>query len=181
MTFPMIYNPRIPWWRLFMSRPLFAVMFLLANSLFAQSNATPEHDRLNKIIEDEWQFELRSSPEFATYIGDPRYNAEVSDVSSTAIAANVLTAKQFLSQLEALNAGTLSAADDLNRTLLMRRLRDRVEEARFKPWEMPVDQMNGIHSEWAQLPAATAFKTKNDYDDYAARLAKFPRLVNQVI
>jgi uncharacterized protein (DUF885 family) len=164
-----------------MSRCLFAVFLLVSTSLFAQTSSMSEHDKLNNTINDEWQFELRTNPEFATHLGDPRYNAEVSDLSAAAIAKTLAMEKQFLAQLEALNAGGLSSDDQLNRTLLMQRLQNRVDEARFKPWEMPIDQMNGIHSHWAQIASATSFNNRKDYDDYVARLSKFPRLVDQVI
>jgi len=156
------------------------VLLFLASSLFSQT-APSGKGKLSAIIDEEWQFELRTRPEFATYIGDPRYNAEVSDLSPAAIARNVTAMQQFVARLEPIDAQKLSAAEQLNRALLLRRLNDRIDEARFKPWEMPIDQMNGIHSEWAQLPSGTTFKTSKDYTDYVTRLSKIPTLVDQVI
>jgi len=59
-------------------------IFLLAAASFALG-VTP-HETLATLIEDEWQYRLRTSPEFATAIGDNRYNDRLSDNSPAAMA-----------------------------------------------------------------------------------------------
>ena len=56
----------------------------------------------------------------------------------------------------------------------MRNLVDDQEEARFKPWEMPVTQFHGLHLELPQLVPQLSFDTAKDYDHYIARLGKIP-------
>src|SRR6185437_8663965 len=68
----------------------------------------------------------------------------------------------------------------LSRTLMIGRLRDQVEVGRFKNWEMPLDQMNGLHLFYAELPGMLAFKTVRDYEDYLARLHQIPRVMEQL-
>ena len=63
---------------------------------------------------------------------------------------------------------------------MIRHLREDIEGAQFKPWEMPVNQMNGIHLELADLVTLTPFNTARDYDNYLARLHAVPRKFDQV-
>ena len=63
---------------------------------------------------------------------------------------------------------------------MVRRLRDAIDSYDHKAWEMPVDQMNGVHLGWAQLPGYTAFTSSHDYDDYVSRLHKLPAAFNQI-
>jgi uncharacterized protein (DUF885 family) len=56
-----------------------------------------------------------------------------------------------------------------------------LEEARFKPWEMPVNQFSGIHIEAPQLVSILSFESVKDYEDYITRLKLLPRLFDQNI
>jgi uncharacterized protein (DUF885 family) len=62
----------------------------------------------------------------------------------------------------------------------VRDLRQAVEGAKFNDWEMPVDQMNGVHLQYASMPLQMPFKTVKDYENYIARLHQLPRVFGQV-
>jgi hypothetical protein len=47
----------------------------------AQQNADSRRAQLKQLLVDEWEYELRESPELATSIGDYRYNDRWSDSS----------------------------------------------------------------------------------------------------
>ena len=137
--------------------------------------------KLNSLLAEEWDYELRTSPETATFYGDTRFNDRLADFSPQFFAADLAQNKKFLAGFEAINATGLSEQDQLNRSLMIRRLRDDIEGAQFKPWEMLIDQFNGIHLSYASLPSTTSFATTKDYEDYLARLHQFPRLFEQII
>jgi uncharacterized protein (DUF885 family) len=63
----------------------------------------------------------------------------------------------------------------------VRDLRNTVAGAKFKSWQMPVNQMSGIHLNAAQLPGALPFATVKDYEDYIVRLGKFPKIMDDNI
>jgi len=46
---------------------------------------------------------------------------------------------------------------------------------------MPVNQMGGIHLEYAAMPSQLPFRTVKDYEDYLARLHAMPRAFDQTI
>src|SRR5207302_4532330 len=60
-------------------------------------------------------------------------------------------------------------------------LRQQVESAKFKEWEMPVSQFSGIHIDSPQLVSSLSFATVKDYEDYIARLKQIPRAFNETI
>ena len=55
-----------------------------------------------------------------------------------------------------------------------------MEGAKFKEWEMPVDQFNGAHLGFASMPTQMPFNTVKDYENYISRLHQLPRVFDQV-
>lgn len=160
--------------------------FSVLTPAFAQSTksnvkaATPSQ-RLQSLLNEEWDYEMRTHPEEATIYGDNRFNDRVSDLSPAAFAAEVAQEQKFLAKFQAIPEKGLSADDQLNRSLMIRRLQDGIEGAKFKPWEMPLNQFSGPHHEYAMLASLTPFTTEKDYENYLARLQKLPKIFDQVI
>ncbi len=136
--------------------------------------------KLREAIEKEWQYHLRAHPEFATAIGDPRYNDRLDDRSANAEEKEIRHAHEEIRVFAAIDTEGFPEQEALNKTLMLRQLRDSVESATFRPWEMPVDQMNGVHLELAMLVTQMPFVTAKDYENYLARLHAIPRAFDQV-
>ena len=136
--------------------------------------------KLRTAIEDEWQHQLRTHPEFATAIGDPRYNDLLDDRSAAASEHETQYARDEIRLISAIDTTGFPEQEALNKTLMLRQLRDRVESAQFRPWEMPVNQMNGVHLDLATLATQMPFATEKDYENYLARLHAVPRAFDQV-
>ena len=152
---------------------------VLAQNPKPQSGASAA--KLNSLLAEEWDYELRTSPEQATFYGDTRFNDRLSDYSPEFFATDLIQQKKFLAEFEAIGAAGLPEQDQLNRSLMIRRLRDNIEGAQFKPWEMLIDQFDGIHLFYAGLPSTTSFASVKDYEDYLSRLHQFPKLFDQII
>ena len=165
---------------------LFVVALLVyacTATLSAQSNGDSLEARraqLRDALQAEWEHALRTYPELATYVGDTRYNDRLGDYSSQAIAKQVEYAKQQLKVFAAIDTSGFPEEEVLNRQLMVRDLRQAVEGAKFNHWEMPVDQMNGVHLNYASMPRQMPFKTVQDYENYIARLHQLPRVFDQV-
>ena len=136
--------------------------------------------QLHALFDEEWQYELRQSPETATELGDNRYNDRLGDYSIEAFNADIEESRKFLARFEAINPAGLSPQDTLSRTLMIQRLRQEIEGAEFKPWAMPVNQMGGPHLFLIELVTLTPFNNAKDYENYLARLHQVPRLLGQV-
>ena len=169
----------------------FAASLLLAPlpALTAQSAANPpaqtalvEGNRkaLNTLFEEYWQDKLKHDPELASRLGDKRYNDQITDYSVKAVNDKLAREENFLTQLAAIDPAGLSDEEKTGRDLLLRQFAEDEEAAEFKEWEMPVNQMSGIHTAYPQLVAELSFTTVKDYDDWIARLHAIPKAFDQV-
>ncbi len=161
------------------------VAVLTGASLAAQELSAADLDRRRKalmdLLDEHWEYTMKQNPEYASILGDKRYNAEVSDVSEAAVKKEQAETKRWLARFEAIDTRAFSETEKLNRDLMVRDLRQGVQSAKFRNWQMPVNQMGGIHLGAAQLPSLLGFQTAKDYDDYIARLGKFPKSMSDTI
>ena len=166
---------------------VFCLSATLSFQLAAQSstgaNSQPDTSgdaQLNAALDAEWQYQLRANPDTATYVGDTRYNDRLNDYSPDAFAKETEHAKAALREFEAINPSTLSEEGRLNRTLIVRSLLRKIEDAPLKNWEMPVNQMNGPHLDYASMASQMPFETVKDYQNYLARLHLLPTVFDQI-
>ena len=145
--------------------------------------ATPEAraTALHALFHDYWEETLKRRPEFASTLGDKRYNDQLSDYSVKAVNDWLAAEQDLLMKLAAVDPAGLSDQDQTSRDLLIRKLTDDQEAAEFKEWEMPIDQMGGIYSTYPDLAGHLSFTTVKDYDDWIARLRLIPRAFDQVM
>ncbi len=136
---------------------------------------------LNNLLHEQWEYTLRRSPIFASILGDKRYNDQIDDFSQKAIDEDQEQSRRFLARFEAIDTTGFPEQEVLNEQLMVRDLKMGLAGARFKPWEMPVNQFNGIHIDAPQLVSVLAFTNTKDYEDYIARLKKLPLLFDQNI
>ena len=166
---------------------LFLPLLLSATIAFSQSSpakASPDltlvRTKLLQLFDDEWQYELRTSPETATAYGDKRYNDRLFDPSPAALQSDLEQRRKFLSQFEAIDPAGLPEQDALSCKLMVRNLRQDLEEVKFKPWETPISQFGGPHTYIIDLVTLTPFSDVKDYENYISRLHQIPRLFEQL-
>jgi uncharacterized protein (DUF885 family) len=136
---------------------------------------------LRALLDEQWQYRLKVSPEFASYIGDKRYDDQLSDLSQAEIDRELAKAREFLTRFEAVDTAGIPEQEALDKALMVRNLREFLEEARFKPWEMPVNQLSGIHIEAPTLVEVLTFTAVKDYDDLVVRYHKLPVAFDQTV
>jgi uncharacterized protein (DUF885 family) len=156
---------------------------LRAQLTAANAQATTLEDRrkaLAGIFHDYWEDYLAHNPEFASTIGDKRFNDKISDYSVTAVNDELSRGQNFLLRLAQIDPTGLSDQEKTSRDLLLRKLADEQEGAEFKEWEMPVNQMGGVYDDFPQLVTELSFTTVKDYDDWIARLRAMPKAFYQV-
>jgi uncharacterized protein (DUF885 family) len=162
--------------------PLAAVQTPYAQVPPAPAAAQVETNRkaLNTIFEDYWEDNLKHAPEFASTLGDKRYNDQISDYSVKAVNDGLAREQGFLLRLAAIDTAGLTDQEKISRELLLRGFAEDEEAAEFKEWEMPVSQMDGIQTTYLRLVAQLSFTTAKDYDDWIARLHAIPKAFDQV-
>ena len=159
-------------------------MSLLCSSVLAsppQSDLEGRRKALNDLIAERWEYVLRNSPLYASILGDKRWNDKLDDFSQKAIDDDLEQSKKFLARFETIDTTGFPEQEALNKILMVRDLRMDNEKARFKFWEMPVSQIDGVHTFLPQLVSVFSFQSVKDYEDYISRLKQFPRLFNETM
>jgi len=136
---------------------------------------------LNDLLHEQWEYTMRTSPLYASILGDKRYNDQIDDFSQQAIDDNLEQSRRFLARFASIDTTGFPDQEILNKQLMVRDLHMDLEGARFKPWEMPVNQFSGIHINAPQLVSVLSFENVKDYEDYISRLKLLPRLFDQNI
>jgi uncharacterized protein (DUF885 family) len=145
------------------------------------ANVEELRKRLDTLLKEQWEYTLRTGPEFATILGDKRYNDKVSDVSEKAVYADLEMTKKFLARFEGVDTTGFPEQEQLNKTLMIRGLKEQLDAAKFENWLMPVNQFAGIQIDLPQLVALIPCDTVKDYQDYVARLKQFPTEMDQTV
>jgi uncharacterized protein (DUF885 family) len=143
----------------------------------------PVEDRrkaLNAVFHDSWEDNLEHAPEFASILGDKRWNDKISDRSVKAFNEGLAREQAFMLRLAAIDPTGFTEQEKISRDLLLRSITEDEEAAEFKEWEMPVNQMGGIYSDYPQLVEQLSFTNVKDYDDWIARLRAIPTAFDQV-
>jgi uncharacterized protein (DUF885 family) len=135
---------------------------------------------LSDIFSEYWEDQLSHSPEFASTIGDKRWNDQLTDYSIAAYNAELARERGFLTRLGQIDTTGMSAQEVLSDDLLARHIIEDMEESAFRPWEMPVNQFNGLQLDLPELVPQLSFTSAKDYDDYIARLNKIPTAFRQI-
>jgi uncharacterized protein (DUF885 family) len=161
---------------------------MLPKSFAAQKPATKpnpmstfdeRHKQFLALLDEEWQYEMRSSPEFATSVGDNRYNDRWSDYSPEFFQSDIEQRSKFLARFEAIDASGFAQQDTLSLKLMIRELKEQIEGAQFKNWEMPVTQRDGPQVDLPYLISLTPFNSLQDYENYLSRLRQISRVFEQ--
>jgi len=161
---------------------LLVITMMLPAVLFAGNSANDLESRrkaLNDLLSEQWEYTLRTSPIYASILGDKRYNDKLDDFSQAAIDDNLKQSRRFLDRFEAIDTSGFPDQEVLNKQLMVRDLKMGLEGAKFRSWEMPVTQFGGLHIDAPQLVSILSFENAKDYEDYIARLKGLPRLFDQ--
>ncbi|TDB27005.1 DUF885 family protein [Stenotrophomonas sp. ATCM1_4] len=181
-------------------RPLaFAVSLSLATVLAACSPSSepkagetasqaPQADKaaqLNQLYADYWEGVLKQNPLQATFQGDNRYNDQLPDFGSAQFRAQSHDfTTEWLGKVEAVGEAGLSGQDLLSYRIFVEEQKQSLEGEKFPSWMMPVNQMGSTVSYAVMLGSgqvAQPFKTVKDYDNWLARAARVPVLLDTEI
>jgi len=135
---------------------------------------------LEALLAEHWDYTMRTNPEFASILGDKRFNDRFSESSEKAILQDLEEARKFLARFDAVDTTGFPEQEQLNRTLMVRDLKERLEGAKFQSWLMPVNQFSSPHLQLPQLVPLLAFTTVKDYEDYLSRLKQVPRVFAEI-
>jgi uncharacterized protein (DUF885 family) len=127
----------------------------------------------------EWhESELKANPIFATALGDLRYNDQLPDfLSAEYRAESEARERDFLARVQKLDREALTGQHRLSRDVFVSDRELSLEGNRFPGWMLPVNQFGNYGSFFAQLGSGQGlqpFTEVKHYDDFLARIARFP-------
>lgn len=135
---------------------------------------------LHALFEEHWEYTLKEYPEFASRLGDRRYNTRWTDVSIAARERRHEQEHTFLEHLRAIDRDALRGQDRISYDLFERERERSIEGFAFRRYLMPVSQMGGIQTAF-ELANALSFQRVQDYEDWLARLRAMPELMDRTI
>ena len=154
-------------------------LFYAVQMIAAPADVATRQKQLNALISELWEWNMQQNPVYASILGDKRYNDQLGSTSEKTILEQQAKEKEFLKRFQAIDAAGLPHQDVLNRELEIRSLKEDIEGTDMKLWQMPVNQMNGIHIDAPQIVTVLSFQTVKDYDDYISRLRQLPRIFDE--
>ncbi|WP_460608776.1 DUF885 domain-containing protein [Hymenobacter terrigena] len=160
---------------------LLAMWCLLAHPAGSQTppnTAATSATLLAGLFNSYWEDRARLFPMMATAQGDNRYNDRLPNDQTRAFRQQQTRFyRRYLNDLLNIDRARLSADDKLSYDIFQYEMRSRLEGLRLNTWMMPFAQFYSLPTTLSQLGAGTGaqpFKTVKDYDNWLARVGKFP-------
>lgn len=139
----------------------------------APALAGPPED-FQKLQDDYWAVTLKEAPLLASQVGVKDYDRQLGELSIAEFDRQTAEAAAFLKRLDAIPAASLSPAEQASRAILKRQLEAQVEGNRFGQRMLLYSILGSYHNNIAGMGEQLPFRTREDYDNYLARLALVP-------
>src|SRR3979490_3113450 len=157
---------------------LAGVLSLSATSVFA----TPEDDQFQKLAKDYIEGLLQSNPEYATELGDHRFDDRLTDYSAEAVAKELARAKEVRQKLEQFNDLTkLTGPNRVDVRLLKDNIDNEIfeiEELKEREWN-PLLYNESLANTLYLLVAGDCAPPEKRAASIKARMEKIPAVIAQ--
>ena len=161
---------------------LHAAVLYAAPACAADATAPQQTQRLHALFDQRWEALMQLYPEFATFVGDHRYGDRLHDASPASRAADYAAARQSLAQAQAIPRDVLAPPDQVSLDIFVGKLQDHL---RFEPFEgyrsLSLGALGGFQTDFADLLAASPVSRRAEVEQMLARMAAYPRRVEQEI
>ena len=162
---------------------LMSAILLVSGSAIAQQK-NGQQNTANKALHDlfaaEWDYQMQESPEWASELGDRRWNDRWSEDTLDHFARRNQHDQDLLAKLEKIDRAALSPEDQLSYDLFKKRYQDSIEGYKFHGFLLRLNQRGGVQTT-DELADSLRFQTLKDYEDWLARMRSFPVLMDQNI
>lgn len=136
---------------------------------------------LNDLFSQYWDLFLEHSPEFASEIGDTRFNDKLFDYSPSAANSWIEREQEFLMRLAAIDPTGFTPAEARAREELLTQFTNDIAGADARDWEVPVTSSGGVYDAYPSLADNLTFTSEQDYEDWITRLRALPGVIDQLI
>lgn len=157
-----------------------SLMTFSATCMLYSQSADPT-TQFQQLLEREWAERIQASPQFATYVGDHRFNDQLNEVGLAAETRSYQRSKNLLAELHKIDRSALAAPNQLNYDLFEHMLQSSMADFEHKTYLFPLTNRSGFHLGFARLPEQVPLQNEKDYRNYIARLNAFGRHTQQQI
>lgn len=161
---------------------LIVIMPLLSPWAAATEAPLDAGTQARALFERGWQWRLKHHPEFATAVGDHRYDAQLADTSLAASARAIDHARRMLDLARQLDPAQLGNEDRLSWDLFVADQERLLAVSNFVPFDpQPISVQDGFQRRFPRLLAQMPYVTEDDYRNYLARLQALPRHIDGIV
>lgn len=140
-----------------------------------------DHPALRDLLTEHWEWSMASSPEWATSLGDRRFDDRLADNSREGLAAIRTANRRWLARALAIEEEHLAQADRTTRSIFIEQLEATIasEVCRFEEWSLS-PRHNPV-TQWNYLPQRHRVVTPNDGRNLVARYGQIARTIDNEI
>lgn len=160
----------------------------LANERAGDKSVQAEEvKKFRAFLDEDWKRGLVDQPEAATWLGFPGQNRRWTDNSPQGVEVRKKHLRDSIAMLKTIRREELPEVEKLNYDLYGRFLADREEGMQYGDdagggsLVMPLNQMDGIQQNAAEILTLMPHETVADYEDMLARLEALPTALEQTL
>jgi len=151
------------------------------DAIFGNLKLSNQTEKLNRFFEIYWDYQMRTYPTFATYMGVSDYNHRWIDISLEAYDQRNEDLRTFTKAIKKFDRSKLDDTSRLNFDLFKRTIDTNIESIPYKNEYMPVNQMGGFHLSVPRVLKMMPASNLKDYENILARLGGVPAQIDQII
>ena len=140
-----------------------------------------ESEKFHELLSEQWEKGIIRNPEWASSLGDNRFNDKLNDTSYETILKRQGETRELQETIKKIDRSKLSEDDQLNYDLYLQGIEKQIEGFQFLSYLIPIDQMGGIQIGFAGISNYMPFNNVKDYENYLARMRAFPTKLDQTI
>lgn len=160
--------------------PVLVALSLVVGVMAVSAQTPTPRERLYALFDRTWQWELSESPTWASTLGDLRWNDRWDDVSPAAFGRRQARRQAVLRDLAAIDREGLAPADRIHYDVFKHQYETTVEAYAHRFHLIRTATYDGVQNS-EQITSNLRFATVKDYEDWLARLERFPAYVDQNI
>jgi uncharacterized protein (DUF885 family) len=158
-------------------------LFIIIPALlgFSLLHASTDSEAFKQLYEKEWAFRLAEFPGLASSVGVHDYDHRLSHVSKSDQQRRYSFWKEIRASLDSISCERLDRNDCINYRMFKRQMDNAIAGFEINDYLIPFSSDWGFYMSWARLPQETDFDGLKDYQNYLARLAELPVVMDEYI
>jgi uncharacterized protein (DUF885 family) len=156
-----------------------AVALLVSTGVAAKPSKNDK--KLEKFLNEAWNYSLSRSPQAASYFGNNDSANQLDNESAEYKYATAEGLQTLLNQLETINREKLTTENKINFDMSKDMLSGQIADIKFNEFQFPITSEGSFHVDLARMAANSNFKSTQDFENYLSKLNQIPTVFEQHI